>query len=64
MRTFLFLQPCAGLADIPFRIYCGNLADQLALAGLLQMVVWVALLIAVGRWLMERVMSRLEVQGG
>ena len=64
MRSFLFLQPCAGLADIPFRIYSGNLAGGLALAGLLQMVVWVAALIAIGRRLMERVMSRLEVQGG
>jgi ABC-2 type transport system permease protein len=64
MRTFLFLQPCAGLADIPFRIYSGNLAGSLALAGLLQMVVWVGALIAIGRRLMERVMSRLEVQGG
>jgi ABC-2 type transport system permease protein len=64
MHIFLFLQPCAGLADIPFRIYSGNLAGALALAGLLQMVVWIAVLIGIGRRLMERVMSRLEVQGG
>ena len=64
MHTFLFLQPCAGLADIPFRIYSGNLAGSLALAGLLQMVFWITALIVIGRLLMERVMGRLEVQGG
>ena len=64
MRTALFLQPCAGLADIPFRIYSGNLAGRPALAGLLLMVVWIIALISIGRRLMERVMSRLEVQGG
>jgi ABC-2 type transport system permease protein len=64
MRTVLFLQPFAGLADIPFRIYSGNLAGKLALAGLSLMIFWIGLLIAIGHMLMGRVMSRLQVQGG
>jgi ABC-2 type transport system permease protein len=64
MRTFLFLQPFAGLADIPFRIYSGALARGGALAGLLQMTIWIGLLITIGHALMVRVMSRLQVQGG
>jgi ABC-2 type transport system permease protein len=64
MRTFLFLQPFAGLADIPFRIYSGNLTGGIALAGIAQMIVWTGLFMAIGRMFLGRVMSRLQVQGG
>jgi len=64
MRTFLFLQPFAGLADIPFRIYSGNLTGSIALAGIAQMTIWTSVFILIGRVLLGRVMSRLQVQGG
>ena len=64
MHTFLLIQPFAGLADIPFRIYSGALSGGLAIAGLLLMSFWIGLLVVIGRALMGRVMSRLQVQGG
>jgi|SRR5215469_235092 len=64
MHRFLFLQPFAGLVDIPSRIYVGNLTGAVALAGLLQQVVWIGLLILLGHHLMLRAMRRLQVQGG
>jgi viologen exporter family transport system permease protein len=64
MRSFLFFQPFAGLADIPFRIYSGNLTGALAMTGLAIMVCWIAAFIAAGHWLIDRVMARLQVQGG
>lgn len=64
MHWFLFLQPFAGLIDIPFRIYVGNLTGTLALAGLALQIIWIGLLILLGRYLMRRAMCRLQVQGG
>ena len=64
MHTALFVQPFAGLVDIPFRIYSGNLHDRGAWAGIGLQVFWTLALIACGRWSMERVMRRLEMQGG
>lgn len=64
MRTALFLQPLAGLADIPFSIYAGHLAGAGAWAGLGVQLFWVLALGALGRWRLEHVMRRLEVQGG
>lgn len=64
MRSFLFFQPFAGLADIPFRIYSGNLTGALAMAGLAIMVCWIAAFVGTGHWLIDRVMARLQVQGG
>jgi ABC-2 type transport system permease protein len=60
----LFFQPFAGVVDIPFRIYSGNLAGVSAAEGLALQLLWTGLLVVTGRAWMERVMRRLEVQGG
>jgi ABC-2 type transport system permease protein len=60
----LFLQPFAGVVDIPFRIYSGNLVGALAYEGLALQLLWTVVLVLVGRMWMEHVMQRLEVQGG
>lgn len=64
MRSLLFIQPFAGLVDIPFRIYSGNLHGAMAWAGLGLQAAWTMVFIVIGRVWMERVMRRLEVQGG
>jgi viologen exporter family transport system permease protein len=64
MQLALFVQPFAGVVDIPFRIYSGNLSGRVALAGLALQAGWTLLLIAGGRAWMTRVMQRLDVQGG
>jgi ABC-2 type transport system permease protein len=64
MHTALFIQPFAGLVDIPFRIYSGNLDGRAAWAGIGLQLVWTLALIVIGRIAMDRVMRRLEMQGG
>ena len=64
LRAALFWQPFAGMTDIPFRIYFGELAGPAAVLGLVQQWTWIALLALAGRWLMGRTMTRLQVQGG
>jgi len=64
LRPFLHVQPFAGLVDIPFRIYFGNLAGSAALQGLALQAGWTLVLINFGRLAMERMMRRLEMQGG
>jgi ABC-2 type transport system permease protein len=60
----LFLQPFAGVVDIPFRIYSSNLVGSKALFGLGLQLFWTVASIGIGRLWMGRVMRRLEVQGG
>ena len=64
LRPFLHVQPFAGLVDIPFRIYFANLRDGAALQGLALQAGWTLVLIILGRLAMERMMRRLEMQGG
>jgi len=62
-QPFLFWQPFAGLADIPYRIYFGNLTGMSAATGLAAQALWVVLFIVIGRFWMRRVMSRVDMQG-
>ncbi len=64
LKSFLFLQPFAGLTDIPFRIYFGELAGARALEGLMVQATWIVLIALFGRRLMAGTMARLQVQGG
>jgi ABC-2 type transport system permease protein len=63
-HTFLFVQPLAGLVDIPFRIYFANLAGGAALGGITLQIFWILILVGLGRLLMAHTMSRVQVQGG
>jgi ABC-2 type transport system permease protein len=62
-QNFLFWQPFAGLVDIPYRIYFGNLTGDAALAGLLAQSLWIILFIVSGRFFLARVMGRVDMQG-
>lgn len=56
--------PFAGVVDLPFRVYNGDVpASELALV-LGKQVAWTAALVVLGRWLMARAMKRVVVQGG
>ena len=64
MQTFLFVQPFAGMLDIPVRIYSGDLVGRGARAGLGLQAGWAVTLILIGRAWMGRLMGRLQMQGG
>ncbi len=62
-QTFLLWQPFAGLADIPYRIYFGALSGAQAAEGITAQIVWVVLLVLLGQWWLDRVLSRIDMQG-
>ena len=64
MQGFLFVQPFAGMLDIPVRIYSGDLTGSHALAGLALQAGWTVAFVLLGRVWMGRVMGRLQMQGG
>ncbi|HEY9235860.1 MAG TPA: ABC-2 family transporter protein [Phenylobacterium sp.] len=64
IQGFLFVQPFAGMLDIPVRIYSGALTGGQALTGLALQAGWTAIFIALGRAWMHGVMGRLQMQGG
>ena len=64
LHDVLFMQPLAGVLDIPFRIYTGSLTGVGAAAGIGLQVFWTIAFVIGGHVWMDRVMRRLQVQGG
>jgi ABC-2 type transport system permease protein len=60
----LLLQPLAGVLDIPLRIYLEELSGSAALSGLGLQLIWILLLVALGRGALSRALRGLEIQGG
>ena len=64
MQPILNFLPFRGMADVPFRLYTGNIPMSEGLVSIGQQFIWAAILIAFGRWLLARGTHRLVVQGG
>ena len=64
LQPWLYWQPFRGLADVPFRIYSGNIPAAAATLELLQQLLWLLLVIWLGRALLARGIRKLVFQGG
>jgi ABC-2 type transport system permease protein len=60
----LMAMPFAGLVDLPYRVYVGNIAPSSIPAVILRQLLWTAALVLFGRWLLARGLRRVVVQGG
>jgi ABC-2 type transport system permease protein len=64
LQPVMRYQPFAGLLDYPLRIYSGHITGLAALAAIGRQAMWALVMIAIGRAIMQRVMMRLQAQGG
>ena len=63
-QGFLEWQPFRGLADVPFRIYSGDIPPDAAFGEVTFQFGWVVVLVVFGYGLLRRAQSKLVVQGG
>lgn len=64
MRTVLEALPFAAMQNMPLRIYSGNIMGADALKGILFQIIWFVLLVVLGKYLMNRSLKKVIVQGG
>lgn len=64
LQSALYWQPFRGLADVPYRIYSGNISASAAPLEILLQLGWTVLIVLIGYGVLERARSRVVVQGG
>lgn len=64
LQRVLYCLPFPYTADLPFRLYSGNIQGGEAVFGLAMQLVWVGALIALGKLSLNKVLGRVVVQGG
>lgn len=64
MQPFLSLQPFRCIIDIPIRIYTGVIPTSNLMPYIMLQVVWCLIFIFGGKWLMNRALKRVVIQGG
>jgi ABC-2 type transport system permease protein len=63
-QSFLMILPFAGLSDLPYRLYTGNIEPGWLPLILVHQVLWTGVIVGAGRWMLRRGMRRVVVQGG
>jgi ABC-2 type transport system permease protein len=64
LQNIAYMLPFRLTADFPFRVYTGHISQTEALSGILAQLIWLIVLIALGRWSMNKALKRVVVQGG
>jgi ABC-2 type transport system permease protein len=64
LRSIALALPFAGLANLPVNLYLGKVTGPDLLRALAVQIAWIVVLVAAGRLLLSRVVTRLTVQGG
>ncbi|MCM3630186.1 ABC-2 family transporter protein [Paenibacillus glycanilyticus] len=64
LQNITYALPFRWTADFPFRVYSGQISQTEALWGILIQLIWLAILIVLGRWCLRRALRQVVVQGG
>ncbi|GHU81144.1 ABC transporter permease [Clostridia bacterium] len=64
LQTVLYCMPFAYMADLPYRIYSGNIPPAQAVLGISVQAAWIIALYFLGRWSFDKVSARVVIQGG
>lgn len=64
LKKIVYILPFRYTADLPFRIYAGNIAVKEALISLIVQLLWITVLATLGKIWMENSLKKIIVQGG
>jgi len=64
LQKIVYVLPFRWTVDFPFRVYSGDIPSAEALWGIFVQLLWLGVLIGLGRWLLRRALQQVVVQGG
>ncbi|MGF7060431.1 ABC-2 type transport system permease protein [Brassicibacter mesophilus] len=64
LKNIVYLLPFRYASDLPFRIYAGNIGIKEGIISIVVQILWILILIALGKLWMSKALKRIVVQGG
>lgn len=64
LTKYIYLSPFAAMQNTPFRIYTGGISVDNAIEAIIFQLFWAVILIFAGKFIINRAMKKLIVQGG
>lgn len=64
LQKICYVMPFRWTADLPLRIYSGNISVNEAVISIVVQIIWIVLLVSAGSVIMQRITHRVVVQGG
>lgn len=64
VQKLIELLPFAAMENVPLRIYSGHISGGAAVKAMLLQVLWITVLIAIGKFICRRAMKKITLQGG
>ena len=64
IRNISNLLPFRYFSDFPFRLYVGNININEGIIGIIIQIVWIVIIIIIGRTLMKKALNKAVIQGG
>lgn len=64
IQSVLSILPFRGIIDVPFRLYVGHIPASRAPLLILTQVLWIVVIVLFSRWLLQRGVRKVEIQGG
>jgi ABC-2 type transport system permease protein len=64
LQPFISLQPFRGILDIPIRIYLGIISSDVTPYYFLFQITWTVFFIFLGKYMLQKALSRITIQGG
>ena len=64
LRKIVYLLPFRYASDLPFRIYAGNIGTREAVISIGVQLLWIVMLVSLGRLWMNKALRRVVIQGG
>jgi ABC-2 type transport system permease protein len=64
LQDIVYLFPFSWTADFPFRVYSGHFHHTEAAVGIMLQLIWLTVLVTLGRLAMKQALRRVVIQGG
>lgn len=64
LQKVAYLLPFRLASDLPFRVYSGNISANEALISIVVQIIWLVVLVLLGKFALAKVLKRVVVQGG